>query len=243
MTRPALSDPAVLTQERSVWFQHWFDVLFLHWRVPADLLRLHVPAELAIDEHNGEGWVSLVLFKLRVRPAWLPFLPGLSNLVEVNLRTYVRFQDQPGITFLSVHADNRLAMFLARRLTPMPYQWASMDYEKSGPDFHFKSADGSADGFRLAVDFRPAGEADTACANMLDEWLLERYRLFLPDGWGRLLFADVSHPRWQVQQVDVSMSVNSAGDRFELELARTADLAHFSEGVHAHFGSFRKVDQ
>ena len=103
-----------------VWSQHWLNVLFLHWQVPAAALRAHLPSALDIATYDGSAWVSLVLFRLRVRPRWLPYLPGLSDLVEVNLRTYVRFRDKPGICFLSVHADNRGAIFLAKRLTPMP---------------------------------------------------------------------------------------------------------------------------
>ncbi len=70
--------------------------------------------------------MSLVVFRLRVRPRWLPYLPALSDLVEVNLRTYVRFGDAAGIWFLSVHADNAWAIAVARLLTPMPYVRAPM---------------------------------------------------------------------------------------------------------------------
>src|SRR5438094_436421 len=106
--------------ERWVWSQHWLDLLFLHWRVPPALLRSQVPAALEIATLDGSAWVSLVLFRLRVRPRWLPFLPCVSALLEMNLRTYVHYRDRPGIWFLSVHADNHLAMWLAKLLTPIP---------------------------------------------------------------------------------------------------------------------------
>src|SRR2546421_4110241 len=85
-----------------VWSQQWRNVLFLHWQVPAASLRLQIPAPVEIATYHDAAWVSLVLFRLRVRPRWLPFLPGVSELVEVNLRTYVRVQNRPGIWFLSV---------------------------------------------------------------------------------------------------------------------------------------------
>src|SRR6266566_6653290 len=115
-----------------VWSQQWRNVLFLHWQVPAANLRSHIPAPVEIATCCDSAWVSLVLFRLRIRPRWLPFLPAVSELVEVNLRTYVQVQDKPGIWFLSVHADNRWAIRLAKLLTPMPYEPAGMQYRGSG---------------------------------------------------------------------------------------------------------------
>jgi uncharacterized protein len=236
---PSASGAPASTKQRWVWSQRWFDMLFLHWRVPADVLRGHVSPELTIDEFAGDAWVSLVLFKLDVRPMWLPFLPGFSGMVEVNLRTYVRFRDQSGITFLSVHASNRLAIFLARRLTPMPYRWAMMSYEKRGREFQFDAAGRMADRFGMTLRFRPNSPPRTTRDDTLESWLLERYRLFLPDGRRRLLYADVSHPRWHIQETDVSLTANTAGSQFGLHLDRSAELAHFSNGVDARFGTFR----
>jgi uncharacterized protein len=120
--RPAHKVDEPTAASRSwVWSQYWRDLLFLHWRVDPAVVRPHVPTPLEVATHDGYAWVSLVLFRLRVRPRWLPFIPGASELVEVNLRTYVSCQGAHGIWFLSVHADNRWAIRLAKLLTPMPY--------------------------------------------------------------------------------------------------------------------------
>jgi uncharacterized protein len=241
ITRPSAGNEAIRTRRRWVWSQSWLDVLFLHWRVPAGLLRHHVAGGLTIDEHDGAAWVSLVLFRLNVRPAWLPFAPGFANVVEINLRTYVRLGDQPGITFLSVHAHNRLAIFLARMLTPMPYRWAELNYQTQEGGFACDGTDRTTGGFRLSLRFHPGAAIGVAHQNTLDDWLLERYRLFLPDRRDRLLRAEVSHPPWEIQDVDVSRANNTAGTRFGLDLDRPADMAHFSRGVQARFGGFRKL--
>src|SRR5262245_43574036 len=109
-------------RSRWIWAQRWLDLLFLHWRVPPAALRPQLPRDLAIDTYGGDAWVSLVLFRLKVRPRWLPFVPGISNMLELNLRTYVRAANSPGIYFLSMLADNRPAIWLAKLLTPLPYQ-------------------------------------------------------------------------------------------------------------------------
>src|SRR5262249_55559483 len=113
---------------RWIWAQQWLDLLFLHWRVPPAVLQAHFPRDLTIDTYRQDAWVSLVLFRLKVRPRWLPFVPGLSNMFELNLRTYVRAANNPGIYFLSMLADNRPAIWLAKLLTPLPYCRAAMSY-------------------------------------------------------------------------------------------------------------------
>lgn len=223
------------------WCQSWLDVLFLHWRIPADRLRSHIPAPLEIASHDGSAWVSAVLFRLLVRPRWLPFLPGLSGMVEVNLRTYVSLNDMPGIWFLSVHGDNRWAIRLARLLTPMPYELAAMRYERDGNRFHFDSSGPTPTDFRLALQHSPFGEATEAADDSLDAWLLERYRLYIRGRADALLQAEVDHPRWLTQEAEVAISAMNIGTPLGLDLSSEPDRAHYSPGVQARFGAFRSA--
>jgi uncharacterized protein YqjF (DUF2071 family) len=233
-----LLSTSVAAHRHWVWSQHWLDVLFMHWQVPLASLRSQVPTTLEIDTLDGHAWVSLVLFRLRVRPRWLPFLPGFSTLVEMNFRTYVRCGQQPGIWFLSVHADNPWAIYVAKRLTPMPYRRARMRYWRSARDFHFR-AGGSAPGLACSLSFQPGCHVGRCGKSTLDEWLLERYRLFVRDRRGRLMEAGVTHPSWVVCDVDVSVSANSIGESLGLDLCRAPERAHYSAGLRARFGAFR----
>ena len=225
-----------------VWCQHWYDVLFLHWPVDVADIRPSIPAPLEIATYDGDAWVSLVLFRLRVRPRWLPFFPGLSDLVEVNLRTYVNYRDRPGIWFLSVHADNRWAMRLVRLFTPMPYVHAAMRYQQLGDRFEFQAQQDSAYDPLAALTFAPIGNGSCAAAGSLDERLLEHYRLFIRTGPSTLAQAEVVHPRWVTQNVDLSVRVNDFGRPIGLDLSRAPVLAHFSTGVRARFGAFRHLE-
>lgn len=224
------------------WAQRWLDVLFLHWRVPAWDLRPLVPAALELDLMAGEAWVSLVFFRLKVRPRWLPFVPGLSSLVELNLRTYVLLDDRPGIHFLRIHADNCAAMWLARRLTPLPYRSARMQYNHVADTGYWCDCQDRAEPARgLALHFQPVGSLRTADAPA-DRWLLERYRLYTPRIDGALLQADVEHPPWKVRRVEARIHRNSMVRQAGLEVAARPDAAHFSPGTAARFGTFRRVD-
>jgi uncharacterized protein YqjF (DUF2071 family) len=239
-----IHDAAVPTiADRSwIWSQHWRDLLFLHWHVPVAAVHPHIPAPLEVATHDGAAWVSLVLFRLRVRPRWLPFLPGVSALVEVNLRTYVRYRAQEGIWFLSVHADNRWAIRLGRLLSPLPYAHAAMHYERRGDQFHFQAWQGPTSAPASAFTFRPAVEGSAAREHSLDEWLLERYRLFARGRRGALVQAEVAHPPWVLHGAALSVTANHFGRACGLDLSRAPQRAHFSPGVLARFGAFRRLE-
>jgi uncharacterized protein YqjF (DUF2071 family) len=222
------------------WVQRWLDVLFLHWRVPACRLRPLVPAALELDTLAGAPWVSLVFFHLKVRPRWWPFLPGISSLVELNLRTYVLLDGRPGIYFLRVRADNRLAMWLARLLTPMPYQPACMHYEQIADTGYWCACHDRAESSRrLALHFRPAGAPRLATDTPANRWLLERYRLYAATPGGRLLVAEVEHSPWHVRGVETRMHRNAIARDLGLELSAEPDASHFAPGLTARFGRFR----
>ena len=161
--------------------------------------------------------------------------------MEVNLRTYVRCQGKPGIWFLSVHADNRWAIRLAKLLTPMPYAHAVLRYRRLGRRFQFQARRASTPGPSAALTFLPIGARAEPRKHSLDEWLLERYRLFAR-GRAGLVQAEVVHPRWVIQSVEVSISTSDFGGAVGLDLARTPELAHYATGVRARFGAFHRLE-
>jgi uncharacterized protein YqjF (DUF2071 family) len=240
------ADKTPTTLRSWVWSQHWQDVLFLHWRVAPHALASRVPDPLEVDTYEGDAWVSLVLFRLRVRPRWLPFLPGVSDLIEANLRTYVRCHGKPGIWFLSVHADNAWAIRWATLLTPMPYALAALRYRNVGRQFDFEAWDASSTRQLAALSFSPIEtptETPTALnERLLGEWLLERYRLFAP-GRGGLLQADVAHRPWSIQGAAVSGSPAGFGAAVGLDLPDVPERVHFSPGVPARFGAFERLQE
>src|SRR4029079_567835 len=142
---------------RMTWLQRWTDVLFLHFAVAADELGPHLPPQLEIDTFDRTAWLSFIFFRLKLRPAGLPFLPGFSSLLEMNVRTYVRHRDQPGIYFLRMYADNRLAIHAAKMLTPLCYEHATM-IDRPLPDGqrHVECSPSHIPGCGLSLNFQIA---------------------------------------------------------------------------------------
>ncbi len=242
---PSLPRTRPLT--RWVWAQRWDDVVFLHWRLEPSVVRKWVPASLELETWDHDAWVSVVAFRLSVRHRGLPHLPGLSHLLEINLRTYVTYCGRPGIWLLSAHADNGLAIGVARQLTPMPYVRADLKYYRDDQELRWQATSGAStsDPFVLwdtRVGLATIRQPFEQCNAGRDHWLLERYRLYVTGRGNSLRFADVEHLPWRIGLIRGDIAANRLGAPFNLDLSPAPDCAHFSPGVAARFGAFCKAN-
>jgi len=90
--------------------QCWYDLLFAHWQIPADVLRPLVARELPLDKLDGQCWVSVTPFHMTNR-ARVRALPFTSHFRELNCRTYVNIGGKPGVFFFSLDANSRSAVW------------------------------------------------------------------------------------------------------------------------------------
>ena len=221
------------------WAQTWRNLLFLHWRAPADRLQELVPAQLELDAWDGAAWVSAIAFRLKNRLRGLPEMPLCSNFLELNLRTYVRYRGEPGVFFLTMHANSAVAVTAARWLTPLPYAFAPMTSQS--PDGQWRWQCGPPARHLLNGRFRLHGQQILARADSLDEWLLERYRAFVADRRGRLFRMSVEHPPWQVSEVTCDIAAVQTEPSIGITLERSPDQSHYSPGLDALVWPFERL--
>jgi uncharacterized protein YqjF (DUF2071 family) len=177
------------------------------------------------------AWISMVAFRLNVKHRWLPSPKLCGDFLELNLRTYVRCQAEAGIAFLSIHANRRLAVALSRCLTPLPYRYTPLSYDRRGQRHRFSCR-------RVDIEFQPTGKSASVSSNSLDAWLLERYLAFIPDRSGRLYRMAAQHPTWNVQRADGTMHSNTVAALWSLDCQRQPDLLHFAEQMPALISPF-----
>ena len=102
--------------------QSWGKLLFMHWPIAEDQLRPLIPAELEIDTFDGHAWIAVVPFTMwdtRALPPYVPAVPGLSAMHELNVRTYVRHNGEPGVWFFA-RLQSRAAVWGARTMYHLP---------------------------------------------------------------------------------------------------------------------------
>jgi uncharacterized protein len=208
--------------------QTWCDLLFAHWRVPADQLRRVVPDALPLHlDAEGSAWLGVTPFVVRgLRLRGTPPLPWVSHFPELNVRTYVELDGKPGIYFLSLDAARRAAVIAARRTYRLPYFHARMRASRVGARIDYESnridSDGPAAGFRGS--YSPSG---ARTGDPLARWLAERYCAYTLDGERRPLRIDIHHPPWPLQPAEGALEAQGMADQIGIRL-EGEPLLHFS---------------
>jgi uncharacterized protein YqjF (DUF2071 family) len=205
--------------------QTWEDLLFAHWRVPAEEVREHVPHGLEVDEHDGTAWLGITPFRLTaLRGRGTIPLPVISTFLELNVRTYVRAEEKPGIWFFSLDASSRLAVEAARRTYRLPYFHARMSASRRGEWIDYECARVEEAGRVFSGSYRPTGSVAHAEPGSLEWFLAERYCLYTTDERGTLARADIHHELGPLQPAEAEIDLASISP---LEL-RGEPLLHFS---------------
>lgn len=209
----------------------WLDLLFAHWSfAPRDIARL-LPEGLTLDTFDGRAWVGVVPFRMeRVGPRGLGWVPGVSAFPELNVRTYVRADDKPGVWFFSLDAASHLAVWGARAAFNLPYFHATMSCETRSAWIEYRSQRrhrGAPAGV-LRGRYRGIGEPYRAKAGELEHWLTERYCLYARDRRGRICRGEVHHEPWPLQRAEMELETCTVTDGWAITLPDEPPLLHFA---------------
>jgi uncharacterized protein YqjF (DUF2071 family) len=223
-----------------LFYATWDRVVFIHYEAEPVVLQECVPFPL--DLHGGRAFVSLVAFTMRrMRPRcggrageWL-FKP-IATHEFLNLRTYVRAKNEPGIFFLAEWLSNRLSVPLGPALFGLPYRFGRINY------IHAKATheiSGRVEAKQGRMQYRGAlrTQEPAACERgSLAEFLTERYTAFTHRFVGRRMFR-VWHEPWKLVPLDLKV----LDDRLLTQTGgwfRTAEYvdASYSPGVDVWMG-------
>jgi uncharacterized protein YqjF (DUF2071 family) len=214
------STPWVMTQT-------WRDLLFAHWRLDPQVLRAKIPAEFPLDLFDGAAWIGVVPFRMtNVAPRGVPSLPGISEFPELNVRTYVRVGDKPGVYFFSLDAGNTLAVRAARTFLNLPYHKAAMSVTPVAGEFAYESRRAGG-GAEFVGTYGPIDDAFTPAAASLEYFLTERYCLYNLDRRGVPYRLDIHHPAWSLQRAKAQLKRNTMTDVCGIRLPAQPPLLHF----------------
>ena len=188
--QPLLFFWALSLQEKGwIMAQRWTEVLFLHYEVEASELQKHVPYPL--DLYEGKAVLSIVPFIMsRIRFPFLPAVPGLSRLYELNLRTYVTHQGRGAVYFFTLDSNHLPGVCIARWFFGLPYRWRRLVLEHK-ETYRFES-----DSLQLEAQVEE-GSAESE----FNRWATERYALVTDSG----KVGVVEHAPWVLQKASVRL--------------------------------------
>jgi uncharacterized protein len=213
--------------------QSWLEFAFLHWPVPVDVLRPLVPEPLELDLADGVAWVGVIPFRMTgVTLRGLPDIPGFSAFHELNVRTYVRFGGKAGVYFLSLDANQRLAVRVARAWYGLPYWDALLGSTAEGPrrTYHSQRVHPGGGDARLSVTLSVGAARGPARPGTLEHWLAERYALLLVRR-GVVYCGDVHHLPWPLTDLAAEVGLNTMTAPLGLPLSGPPAHTMYSPGV------------
>jgi uncharacterized protein len=216
-------------------YMRWSDLVFLHWRVPTELLKPLIPGALELDTFGGEAWVALTAFEMcdvAVRGA--PPVPTATNFPELNVRTYVKHDGRPGVWFFSLDAGSWVAVMGARTITNLPYYHARMSCERvSETDVTFDSerTHPGAPRAEFRAWYRPTGDVYESAPESFDFWCTERYCLFSVAPDRQLLRLDIEHKRWPLQPAVTDVVKNTMAVAAGFTLPKEPPVVHFAKSL------------
>jgi uncharacterized protein YqjF (DUF2071 family) len=211
--------------------QTWHDLLFAHWPVrPADL-RAKVPAAFELDLFAGDAWIGIVPFRMtNVAPRGVPAVPWLSEFPELNVRTYVRVGDRPGVFFFSLDAASAPAVRAARVLLNLPYYTAAMTVRLRDQFVEYDSRrEGEGVEAVLTASYGPTGAPFNPAPGTLEYFLTERYCLYNQNRRGVPYRLEIHHPPWPLQPAEATLISNSMATVHGIALPDRTPILHFAK--------------
>jgi len=221
--------------------QTWHDLLFAHWPLSPQALRPLVPAQLALDAYEGQCWLAVTPFHMsNVHPRGLPALPGFSSLPELNVRTYVKLENKPGVYFFSLDAGSLGAVFAARSFYRLPYYYARMKVDVTLEGIGYHSLRRVPANAEFRARFRPVAPVQLRARGSLEHWLSERYCLYTTTG--RSVFrAEIHHLPWPLQDAEAEIEVNTMAAAAGIALPNIPPLLHFSRKLDVLVWPLRRI--
>ena len=185
-------------------YQRWVDLLFLHWSCDPGWIQDLLPEGLKLDLWEGKAWIGVVPFQMKnVRFRGTPAIPGISNFNELNVRTYVHdSKGRPGVWFISLDTDSRLAAWLGRGLFGLNYFSAKIDFERTGKKITWHACR-RGEKFSDKMGHRIREDLPEAVPGSIEFFLLERYHYFVGQG-RRLQIGQVHHRPYPLAVADVA---------------------------------------
>lgn len=227
--------------------QTWHNLLFCHWRVDRERLRVLVPAQLPLDTFDGHAWIAVVpFFMSNVSPRGVPALPWLSAFPELNVRTYVTCNGRPGVYFFSLDATNPVAVRVARALFHLPYFTAEMAIDEGADariDYRSTRVDRRGRGAAFTARYRPVSPPQPPSAGSLEYFLTERYCLYTLNRRGHVCSVDIHHPPWPLQTAEAEIDRNTMAAAAGIDLPPDPPLLHFSRRQDIVAWTLARVDR
>jgi uncharacterized protein YqjF (DUF2071 family) len=223
--------------------QAWGKLLFMHWPIEAKQLRPLIPEALEIDTYNDTAWIAVVPFTMwdiRAFPPYVPEVPGLNAMHELNVRTYVHYNGTPGVWFFSLDCNSAAAVFGARTFYYLPYYNATIDLKQQGTRIGYELDRTDNPPASFSATWGIGDPLPSVGPDSLEFFLTERYCLF-SEHKGAIYRSRIYHDPWPLRTAQVTTCSSSMIEALGLPTPTGPPLLHYAEELHVDIWSLKKV--
>ena len=216
----------------------WRKLVLANYTVDPDILKPFIPAKTELDLWNGSCYVSLVGFMfLNTKLLGIP-IPFHRNFEEVNLRFYVKYNDngewKRGVVFIKEIVPKPALTFVARSVYNEPYETMPMrhSWKNTEDALQVEYAWKRKKWHRMKVEANPAvmniSEGSEA------EFISEHYWGYTKVDENKTSEYEVLHPKWHIYEVkNHSIEVDFGiiyGDSFDFLNSQSPKSVFLAEG-------------
>lgn len=227
----------------------WRKLILINYVVDKEILEKYLPPFTVLDDWNGKHYVSIVGFMFlntKLKGLKVPFH---GNFEEVNLRFYVKYNDngewKRGAVFISEIVPKPAITFIANtiykesyRTLPMKHKWTETN-EHLMVEYAWKNGNWN----KFSVIANPTSEAIPP--NSDADFITEHYWGYTKIGENVTSEYGVGHPRWETYpisayEIDIDFEKNYGKDFSHLKGAKP-DSIMLVEGSEIYVKNGRKI--
>lgn len=181
------------------WLQKWQNLLFQHFEIK-DITAFdkYLPDGCEFDDFEGKYYLGLVLMQMSdVRHKSFKNFVWFENYHELNVRTYIKHNNQRGVLFLSLDVDSLVSVLGARLLYGLPYRMRKFDQKNPQSISVLNSKE-----LVFQTKYEIVSEPKQYREGEFAHWATERY-FFANRYLGISFKAEISHQPWQLCEAKV----------------------------------------
>jgi hypothetical protein len=158
-----------------------------------------LPKGLELDLLNGKAYISLVAFQfndIRIKGFAIPYH---KNFPEINLRFYVKRNNNRGVVFIREFVPKYMVEVVARLLYNEPYSKAHMESSVSYSGNRIQTSHLLEWNHRVFnVSVEAENKPFVPDPTSIEHFLKEQIKGFGQSKSGKLISYDVEHPTWEI---------------------------------------------
>lgn len=217
----------------------WRKLVFINYIVDPELLQEYVPKGTTLDSYNGKCFVSVIGFLFKNTKVLGCKMPGLHTFEEVNLRFYVKREENDiikrGVVFIKEIVPKRILSFVANTVyhehydtLPMSHNW-NITPKTIDISYSWKQQK-----ITQSIAIKASNTPISFPENSEIEFISEHYFGYTKYNENKTFEYEVTHPKWLYYKaneysVNVDFELNY-GKRFAHLTKQKPDSVFLMEG-------------